>query len=93
MSNPSNSENGSLQSNMRKVALTALAGTSIEWYDFFLYGAAAALVFPTVFFGEAEPATAYILSFLLFYSLSEFLDIKYFMPVCMQLSFLLLLIH
>ena len=52
--------------NMRKVALTALAGTSIEWYDFFLYGAAAALVFPTVFFGEAEPATAYILSFLTF---------------------------
>jgi MFS family permease len=52
--------------NMRKVALTALAGTSIEWYDFFLYGAAAALVFPTVFFGETEPATAYILSFLTF---------------------------
>ena len=66
MSNPSNSESGSLQSNMRKVALTALAGTSIEWYDFFLYGAAAALVFPTVFFGEVEPATAYILSFLTF---------------------------
>ena len=52
--------------NMRKVALTALAGTSIEWYDFFLYGAAAALVFPTVFFSEAEPANAYILSFLTF---------------------------
>ena len=32
--------------NIRKVALTALAGTSIEWYDFFLYGAAAALIFP-----------------------------------------------
>ena len=28
------------KNNMRKVALTALAGTSIEWYDFFLYGAA-----------------------------------------------------
>ena len=55
-----------LKTNMRKVALTALAGTSIEWYDFFLYGAAAALVFPTVFFGETEPATAYILSFLTF---------------------------
>ena len=54
------------ESNMQKVALTALAGTSIEWYDFFLYGAAAALVFPTAFFGEATPATALILSLLTF---------------------------
>ena len=46
--------------NMQKVALTALAGTSIEWYDFFLYGAAAALIFPTAFFGEATPSTALI---------------------------------
>jgi len=49
--------------NMRKVALTALAGTSIEWYDFFLYGAAAALIFPKAFFPEASPAMALILSF------------------------------
>ncbi len=40
---------------MRKVAMTALAGTSIEWFDFFLYGTAAALVFPTVFFSEDMP--------------------------------------
>ena len=53
-------------SNMQKVALTALAGTSIEWYDFFLYGAAAALIFPTAFFGEAAPSTALILSLLTF---------------------------
>ena len=53
-------------SNMQKVALTALAGTSIEWYDFFLYGAAAALIFPTAFFGEATPSTALILSLLTF---------------------------
>jgi MFS family permease len=33
---------------------------------FFLYGAAAALIFPTVFFGEASPSTALILSFLTF---------------------------
>ena len=52
--------------NMRKVALTALAGTSIEWYDFFLYGAAAALVFPTAFFGEVAESTALILSLLTF---------------------------
>ena len=54
------------ESNMRKVALTALAGTSIEWYDFFLYGAAAALIFPTAFFGEVTPSTALILSLLTF---------------------------
>ena len=61
MENKDNSE-----SNMQKVALTALAGTSIEWYDFFLYGAAAALIFPTAFFGEATPSTALILSLLTF---------------------------
>ena len=54
------------ESNIRKVALTSLAGTSIEWYDFFLYGAAAGLVFPKLFFGDASPTTALILSFLTF---------------------------
>ncbi len=49
--------------NMRTVALTALAGTSIEWYDFFLYAAAAALVFPAAFFPESTPTVALILSF------------------------------
>jgi hypothetical protein len=35
-----------------KVAITALTGTSIEWYDFFIYGTAAALVFPALFFPD-----------------------------------------
>lgn len=52
-----------LKSNMRTVAFTALAGTSIEWYDFFLYATAAALVFPTAFFPDASPAVGLILSF------------------------------
>ena len=52
-----------LKSNMRKVALTALAGTSIEWYDFFLYATAAALVFPVAFFPESTPTMGLILSF------------------------------
>lgn len=54
------------KSNMQKVAFTALAGTSIEWYDFFLYGAAAALIFPTAFFGEIPETTALLLSLLTF---------------------------
>ena len=61
-----NSESNQKTSDMRKVALTALAGTSIEWYDFFLYGAAAALIFPTAFFGEVPETTALILSLLTF---------------------------
>lgn len=52
-----------LTSNMRKVALTALAGTSIEWYDFFLYATAAALVFPAAFFPDSSPTIGLILSF------------------------------
>ena len=43
--------------------MAALAGTSIEWYDFFLYGTAAALIFPTAFFPESTPTMALILSF------------------------------
>ena len=58
-----NNQNINKESNIRKVALTALAGTSIEWYDFFLYGAAAALIFPQAFFPEATPTTALLLSF------------------------------
>ena len=71
MENPDSSKEGLKEdtlnkSNMRKVALTALAGTSIEWYDFFLFGAAAALIFPQAFFPEATPTTALLNSFLIF---------------------------
>ena len=54
------------KSNMQKVALTSLAGTSIEWYDFFLYGASAALIFHTVFFGETSSSVAFFFSLLAF---------------------------
>jgi MFS family permease len=47
-----------------KLALTGLAGSSIEWYDFFLYATAAALVFPSVFFpATLPPPVALIASF------------------------------
>jgi metabolite-proton symporter len=39
---------------MKKVALASVIGTSIEWYDFFLYGTMAALVFPQLFFPESS---------------------------------------
>ena len=43
------------EQNMRRVAMTSLAGTSIEWYDFFLYGTAAAVIFPKAFFPQDLP--------------------------------------
>lgn len=50
------------ESAVRKVAVTSLAGTSIEFYDFFLYGTAAALVFPRFFFAADMPALVALLA-------------------------------
>ncbi|MCD2190491.1 MFS transporter [Actinomycetospora soli] len=46
----------------RRVASATLIGTSIEWFDFFVYGAAAALVFNKVFFPTANPLTGTLLA-------------------------------
>jgi len=39
---------------MRRVVIASLIGATIEWYDFFIYGTAAALVFPKVFFAHGS---------------------------------------
>ncbi|WP_287420418.1 MFS transporter [Reinekea sp.] len=59
---PAESPDEHNEKNMRKVAGTALAGTSIEWYDFFIYGTAAALIFPTAFFPADMPATVALIA-------------------------------
>jgi MFS family permease len=48
---------------IRKAALASTVGTTIEWYDYFLYGTAAALVFPKVFFPDSSHYVGLIESF------------------------------
>jgi metabolite-proton symporter len=48
---------------VRRAVIASAVGTTIEWYDFFLYGVAAALVFPRLFFPQSDPLTGSLLSF------------------------------
>ncbi|MFP3990903.1 MFS transporter [Streptomyces sp. E11-3] len=47
-----------------RVISASLIGTTIEWYDFFLYGSAAALVFNSLFFPDSDPLVGTLLAFL-----------------------------
>ena len=50
----------------RKVLIASLTGSAIEWFDYFLYGTAAALVFNKIFFPMVDPVIVLILSWLSF---------------------------
>ena len=51
------------QSSVRRIIVASLIGTSLEWYDFFIYGTAAALVFNDIFFPSFEPLVGTLLAF------------------------------
>jgi metabolite-proton symporter len=48
---------------LRRVVMASLIGTTIEWYDFFLYGSAAALIFNKLFFPSFDPVVGTFLAF------------------------------
>src|SRR6202158_4287729 len=56
---------GTTRSRLR-VILAASIGSALEWYDFFLYGTAAALVFGELFFPKSDPLVGTLLAFLTF---------------------------
>src|SRR5579859_3396362 len=51
---------------MRTVILSSTLGTAIEWYDFFLYGTMATLIFPKLFFPASDPIVGTLLSLFTF---------------------------
>ena len=51
------------EGSIRRVILASFIGTTIEWYDFFLYGTAAALVFNRLFFPNVDPLTGTLSAF------------------------------
>jgi len=48
---------------LRRAVIAATVGTTIEWYDFFIYGTAAGLVFGKLYFPNADPLSATLLAF------------------------------
>ena len=48
---------------LKRAVIASTIGTAIEWYDFFIYGIVAALVFGQLFFPESEPLTGTLLAF------------------------------
>lgn len=63
MSDASNVASQATQTDMKRVAVATIIGTTIEWYDFFLYANAAGLLFASLYFEPLGPQAAILLSF------------------------------
>ena len=55
-----------LRTRLRKVRLATIVGTTVEWFDFYLYATMASIVFGTVFFPSGDPETATLSAFATF---------------------------
>ena len=54
------------RNSLSRIVVASTAGSAIEWYDFFIYGTAAALVFNKLFFPSTDPLTGTLLAFATF---------------------------
>ena len=65
LARPGFTPTGSIQTakDRRRVVIATVVGTTIEWYDFFIYATAAGLVFSKVFFEPLGPQAAILISF------------------------------
>src|ERR1700752_661031 len=63
VSRTAQADQGSQRIQVRRAAVARAIGTTIEWYDFFLYNTAAALVFPHLFFPASSPYAGWMASF------------------------------
>ena len=59
-------EDAGQHTSVREVVIASLIGTAIEWYDFFIFGTAAALVFAQLFFPSVDPVIGTLYSFAIF---------------------------
>ncbi|HTP84557.1 MAG TPA: MFS transporter [Alphaproteobacteria bacterium] len=55
------------QTQLRRAVIASTVGTTIEWYDFFLYGTAAGLVFGKLYFPNSDPLSATLNSFAIYF--------------------------
>jgi MFS family permease len=69
---PAGGEAGAVPTGLKRVVAASMAGTVVEWYEFFLYGTAATLVFNKVFFAQAGSELDAILAAFITYAVGFF---------------------